>query len=108
MRATGLYPRLHLNTSASLAVGQAGGVVLTQTITTTGLGTALWQALSPWGKPLAIHDPAKIILDLAVAVSLGRECLADVALLGAEPGESPPTRRSRARLMPSRQMLPRH
>ena len=72
MNATGLYPRLHVDTATSPAVGQAGGVLLTQTITTTGLGTALSQALSPWRKPFAVHDPAKVVLDLAVAVALGR------------------------------------
>ena len=86
MNATGLYPRLHVDTAASPAVGQAGGVLLTQTVTTTGLGKALSQALEPWRKPLAIHDPAKVILDLAVAVALGGDCLSDVALLRAEPG----------------------
>ena len=44
------------------------------------------KALSPWRKPLAVHDPAKVILDLAVTVGLGGDCLADVALLRAEPG----------------------
>ena len=61
-------------------------MLLTQTVTTTGLGKALSQALEPWRKPLAIHDPAKVILDLAVAVALGGDCLSDVALLRAEPG----------------------
>jgi hypothetical protein len=61
-------------------------VLLTQTITTTGLGPALSQALGRWRKPLAIHDPAKVVLDLAVAVALGGDCLADVAVLRAEPG----------------------
>jgi hypothetical protein len=33
-----------------------------------------------------VHDPAKVVLDLAVALALGGDCLADVALLRAEPG----------------------
>ena len=41
-------------------------------------------ALAPWCKPLARHDPAKV-LDLAVALALGGDCLADVALLRAGP-----------------------
>jgi len=32
-----------------------------------------------------VHDPGKIIADLAVAVALGGDCLADVAMLRAEP-----------------------
>jgi hypothetical protein len=37
---------------------------------------------------LAIHDPGKIVLDLAVAVAvaLGGDCAADVAVLRAQPG----------------------
>ena len=40
----------------------------------------------PWRKPLAVHDPAKTLLDLAVALAIGGDCLADVNLLRAEPG----------------------
>ena len=42
--------------------------------------------LAPWRKPLAIHDPAKVVTDLAVALGLGGDCLADIGLLRAEPG----------------------
>lgn len=31
------------------------------------------------------HDPGKIVADLAVAVALGGDCLADIAVLRAEP-----------------------
>jgi hypothetical protein len=33
----------------------------------------------------ALHDPGKIITDLAVAVALGGDCLADAGVLRAEP-----------------------
>ena len=33
----------------------------------------------------AVHHPAKIVLDLAVTLALGGDCLADIALLRAEP-----------------------
>ena len=42
--------------------------------------------MAPWRRPLATHDPAKILLDVAVALALGGDCLADVNLLRAEPG----------------------
>jgi len=67
-------------------VGQAGGVLLTETIAAAGLGPAMSAALSGWRKPLAVHDPAKVVLDLAVTLVLGGDCLADVALLRGEPG----------------------
>ena len=84
--STGLYPRLKVDTSASGAVGQAGGVLLTRTVAATGLGGAMSSALCSWRKPLAVHDPAKVVLDLAVTLALGGDCLADVAVLRAEPG----------------------
>jgi len=31
------------------------------------------------------HDPAKVLLDLAVALGLGGDCLADIAVVRAEP-----------------------
>jgi hypothetical protein len=34
---------------------------------------------------LATHDPAKVLADLAVSLALGGDCLADVAVLRAEP-----------------------
>ena len=37
-KTTGFYPRVRVDTSASGAVGQAGGVLLTQTVTATGDG----------------------------------------------------------------------
>jgi hypothetical protein len=42
-------------------------------------------ALSPWRKPMARHDPGKVITDLALTPALGGDCLADVALLRGEP-----------------------
>lgn len=42
----------------------------------------------PWPhgeNPRAVHDPGKILVDLALAVALGGDCLADIATLRAEP-----------------------
>ncbi len=85
-KTTPLYPRVQADTSASGAVGQAGGVLLTETVAVTGLGRELSALLAPWRKPLAVHDPAKVVVDLAVTLAVGGDCLADVALLRAEPG----------------------
>jgi hypothetical protein len=66
-------------------VSQAGGVVLVEAVRASGLDAALSTALLRWRKPMAIHDPGKVITDLAVALALGGDCLADIALLRAEP-----------------------
>jgi len=86
VKITGLYPRVRVDTSATAAVGQAGGVLLTRTVTATGLDRFLSAALVRWRKPLAVHDPGKIITDLALSLALGGDCLADLAVLRAEPG----------------------
>jgi len=82
---TGSYPRLRVDTTGCSAVAQAGGVLLVETLRTSGLDAGMAAGLAAWRKPLATHDPAKVLLDLAVAVALGGDCLADVAVLRAEP-----------------------
>lgn len=86
MKVTGRYPRATVDTAKVAAVGQAGGVLLTETLRVSGLMVALSTALAPWAKPDAIHDPGKIVTDLAVALALGGDCLADVGVLRGEPG----------------------
>ena len=83
---TALYPRLHLDAASVGAVGQAGGVLLTAAAESTGLAQALRTALGPWRKPTAVHDPAKVLLDLATAVALGGDALSDAAIVRGEPG----------------------
>jgi xanthine/CO dehydrogenase XdhC/CoxF family maturation factor len=56
-----------------------------ETLRKSGLAMTMSSALSPWRKPRAVHDPGKVQLDVALAVALGEDCLADVALLRAEP-----------------------
>jgi hypothetical protein len=74
-KGSGLYPRVQVDTSACAAVGQAGGVLLVETIRTSGIDAGLSAALEPWRKPLAFHDPGKIVLDLAMSLVVGGDCL---------------------------------
>jgi hypothetical protein len=43
------------------------------------------EALAPWRGARAVHDPGKVLVDVAVAIALGGDCLADVAVLRAQP-----------------------
>jgi beta-phosphoglucomutase-like phosphatase (HAD superfamily) len=81
----GSYPRVHVGGGGRAAVSQAGGVLLVETVRKTGLDQAISAALAPWRKSRAVHDPGKILLDVALAVALGGDCLADVGMLRAEP-----------------------
>jgi hypothetical protein len=67
-------------------VSQAGGLLLTETIRAVGLDQALSAGLGRWRRPLATHDTGKVVLDLAVTLALGGDCLSDIAVLRAEPG----------------------
>ncbi|EFG78355.1 transposase, IS4 family [Mycobacterium parascrofulaceum ATCC BAA-614] len=67
-------------------MSQAGAVALARTAQVTGLTTALSAALMLWRKPLASHDPGKIVCDLAITLAIGGDCLADIAMLRSEPG----------------------
>ena len=86
MKTIGSYPRLRVDTADVAAAGHAGGVLLTETVRAAGLDWALSAALGPWRKPLAVHDPGKVVLDLAMMLALGGDALSDLATVRAEPG----------------------
>jgi Transposase DDE domain group 1 len=83
--STGLYPRVRTDAAGTGVVSHAGSVVLLEAIRASGLDRALSAALQPWRRPTAVHDPAKIVLDLAVSLAVGGDCLADVAALREAP-----------------------
>jgi len=63
----------------------AGATLLAETARASGLDRSLTDALARWRAPRAAHDPGKVVLDLAVAIALGGDCLADVAVVRAQP-----------------------
>lgn len=66
-----LYPQVSVESGPCRAVGQAGGVLLTRTVNLAGLGGELSTGLARWRKPFAVHDPGKILTDLAVSLAFG-------------------------------------
>ncbi len=84
-KRTGFYPRLTVDADGGSAVGQAGGVLLTSTVRAAGLDVALGEALAPWRSPSATHDPAKVLLDLAMTLAMGGDTCSDLATVRAEP-----------------------
>ncbi len=51
----------------------------------SGLAKELSHALSPWRPARSVHDPGKTVLNLAVTIALGGDCLADAAVIRAQP-----------------------
>ncbi|MET7461261.1 IS1380 family transposase [Nonomuraea sp. NPDC005501] len=66
-------------------VFNGGGLLLMQTLRITGLDKHLSQQLERWRPGRAVHDPAKIITDMALTLALGGDCLADIAVLRSQP-----------------------
>jgi Transposase DDE domain group 1 len=84
-KTTGSYPSPNLATAGAGIVSHAGATLLLDTIRQTGLEQALSTALFRWRRPTAVHDPAKILCDLAITLALGGDCLADITSLRTEP-----------------------
>jgi len=81
VKNTGLRSKITVSADGKGLVSQAGGLLLAEALQVTGLGQGLSGALTRWRAPRAVHDPGKIIADLAMALGLGGDCLADVAVL---------------------------
>src|SRR3954470_3792913 len=79
------YPRPAIDGAGASVVPNAGSAVLLRTAQIVGLTGALQEALVSWRRPLPRHDPGKIVLDLAVSLAIGGDCLADLAQLRAAP-----------------------
>jgi hypothetical protein len=85
VQLTARHPKIMVSGDGTGIVSQAGGLLLAQALRATGLDSGLDAALEGWRPARAVHVPGKIITDLAVAVALGGDCLADVAMLRAQP-----------------------
>jgi hypothetical protein len=85
MKITARRPKITLSADGPGMVSQAGVLLLTQTMRATGLDRGMTAALERWRSPRAVHDPGRIVTDLAVAVAAGGDCLADVAVLRSQP-----------------------
>ncbi|AJC54174.1 ISMsm3 C transposase [Streptomyces sp. 769] len=81
----GSYLRVRIEVGGRGVVSQAGDLPLTETAHKTGPDQSLSTAPGPWRKAHAVHDPGRTALDLALVVPPGGDCLADVAMLRAEP-----------------------
>lgn len=66
-------------------ISSAGAAMLLATARVSGLSKGLCAGLVPWRAARWIHDPGKTVLDLAIAIALGGDCLADIGVVRAQP-----------------------
>lgn len=86
MKITGRKTKIAVSSDGSGIISQGGGLLLLETVRVTGLDRGLSAGLGRWRRPRSIHDPGKIVSDLAVTLALGGDCLADIAMLRSQPG----------------------
>ena len=67
-------------------VSHAGSRLLTDLAERTTLTGELTGALGRLTRPRTVHDPGRVLVDLAVAVADGAECISDIAVLADQPG----------------------
>jgi len=77
--------RIQVEVGDDGVVSLAGASLLTTTARVLGLARGLSKRLSPWTPVGATHDTGKIVFDLAVALGVGGDCPADVAVLRGQP-----------------------
>jgi len=72
MQNTARRPRIMVSDDGTGIVSHAGALLLTETARITGQQAGLSGGLARWRACRAVHDPGKIVTDLAVAVAAGR------------------------------------
>jgi hypothetical protein len=75
---------VHIESGRESLISSGGAAMLLQAGAVSGLAGELSRALSPWRLGRSVHDPGKTVLDLAVAIALGGDCLADAAVVRAQ------------------------
>jgi hypothetical protein len=74
-------PGLRVEADGSGLVGHAGSRLLAELAERSGLSQGLSKALGPLVKRRRRHDPGRVLVDLAVTLADGGECIADLATL---------------------------
>jgi hypothetical protein len=79
-------PRMSVTADGRGVVSHAGSRLLADLADRATLTGELCRALAGLARPRAVHDPGRVLVDLAVAVADGAECISDVAVLADQPG----------------------
>lgn len=77
-------PNLVLDPVRESLISSSGALLMNEVIRVSGMDRGLSRALLAWRPARAAHDPGKVLLDVATAVALGGDCLADVAAVRAQ------------------------
>ena len=78
-------PRVVVQGDGAGLVGQAGGRLPVELAERSGVQAELSRTPAPLAKRVRRRDPARLLVDLAVALAAGGECISDLAVLRQQP-----------------------
>ena len=78
-------PKVTVTADGRGVVSHAGSRLLADLADATTLTPGLSQALGPLARSGSRHDPGRVLVDLAVAIADGAECISDIAVLADQP-----------------------
>lgn len=81
VKRTTASAQLQVSATGQGLVSRGGIALLAETVRVAGLERQLRGVLSPWHRPRAVHDPARVVVQLAEALAAGGDCLADIGML---------------------------
>jgi hypothetical protein len=79
-------PSLLVSADGRGVVSHAGSRLLADLADRTTLTAEVSAGLAQLGRPRAVHVPGRVLVDLAVAIADGAECISDIAVLADQPG----------------------
>ena len=85
MKSTNARPSLSVTADGKGIAAHAGTRLLAEVAEFVGLTSALSEALEPTVRRKRRHDPGRVLLDMALTLADGGDCLSDLAVLRDQP-----------------------
>jgi len=85
MKISKRLPVLTVTPDGKGVAAHAGSRLLAEMAEVTGLRSAMSEAMAPTVKRRRRHDPGQVLVDLAVTIADGGDCLSDLAVLRSQP-----------------------
>ncbi len=85
MKRTNTRPALSVTADGKGISSHAGARLLAEMADFTGMTEALGEALAPTVRRRRRHDPGRVLLDVALMLADGGDCLSDLAVLRDQP-----------------------
>lgn len=79
------HPRIEITGGGTGVVGHAGGLLVAELADRSGLADGLSSAMAPTRQRRSPHDPGQVLVDLAVMLADGGDCISDLRVMRDQP-----------------------